>query len=323
MGAVSGGCLEADVVERGLRAARSGRSELATYDTSTEEGELAFDLGCHGVVEILIEPAGAAQGMLSFIGECRRDRVTGAIATVCRATGELQSETGRRVYVRGDRPPLSEIGNASLLAEILPAADAVRLRSHPSMISVSLPRGDAFVYVESVEPPVALTICGAGQDALPLARLAAGLGWRLTVMDHRPALLTADRFEGAQTFRYAAGFDWSGVTLDGRTAAVVMSHSLAHDGAYLDRLLASQVRYIGLLGPRRRADRLVAPRREAHAPISAANLSRIHNPAGLDIGSDSPDEIALAVVAEILAMFAGREGGALRRRLPALGGAES
>ncbi|HVH13537.1 MAG TPA: XdhC family protein, partial [Longimicrobium sp.] len=161
-----------------------------------------------------------------------------------------------------------------------------------------------------VEPDLSLLICGGGTDAVPLARLAAGLGWRVTVADHRPLVLGRGEFAPARMVDcpdpYRLGEQ---VVLSPRTCAVVMSHDRARDSGYLGALLSAGVGYVGLLGPRARADRLLGD----HS-CSAAFAWTVFGPAGLDLGGEGPEAIAVSIVAEILAVTRGRSGGHLRDR---------
>src|SRR5215213_4466934 len=147
--------------------------------------------------------------------------------------------------------------------------------------------GTARVAFELVVPTVRLVICGSGADAQPVARLAQGLGWSVVVVDHRPvALAHAERFPGATVVECASAAEVSkSVALDERTAAVVMSHHYGRDTDYLDALLASEVGYIGLLGPRSRRDRMIAELAERGRRFEASNVEgRLFGPIGLDVG---------------------------------------
>jgi xanthine dehydrogenase accessory factor len=170
-------------------------------------------------------------------------------------------------------------------------------------------------FVEVVEPPLRVLVCGAGHDAIPVARLAAGLGWRVTVADDREVFLTSERFPQATDFVHtepekvaeAAG-------LDRRTYAVVMTHNFLRDLGYLRSLLGTDVAYIGMLGPRARLDRLLENLARDGVQPTEEDLAKIHGPAGLDLGAEGPDEIAAAIVAEILSVRRGRGAGFLRDR---------
>ncbi len=152
--------------------------------------------------------------------------------------------------------------------------------------------GEAEVLVEFVPPPIALVAGGAGRDTAPLARLAGELGWDVHLL----------------------GKDEMPKGLDARTAAVVMSHNLAQDTALLAALLPSPCGYVGVLGSHARTAEILAELvRRGQAPTKR-HLAKLHSPVGLDVGAETPGEVALSIVAEIQAFFTGRRGGALRKR---------
>jgi xanthine dehydrogenase accessory factor len=173
---------------------------------------------------------------------------------------------------------------------------------------VSMEDGER-VLQEPILPPMRLIVCGAGHDAIPLVRQAAELGWRVTVADVRRALLNADRFPGANDFCDADPESAAAaMNPDPRTAVVLMSHNYLRDIAYLGSFLGCELAYLGVLGPRGRTGQMLGELGQAHA------MSRLHAPAGLDIGAEGPEEVARAIVAEILAVTRGRSGLPLRER---------
>jgi xanthine/CO dehydrogenase XdhC/CoxF family maturation factor len=162
---------------------------------------------------------------------------------------------------------------------------------------------------------VRLLICGGGWDAVPLVRIADILGWRIALIDPRPRDAMAERFPAAgQIIESAPAAAANELSFDARTAAIIMTHNYAHDLALLKTLLPSPVPYIGLLGPRHRTQRLLSDLDEQGAAPSPPQLRRLYTPAGLDIGTSNPEEIALAIIAEIQAVLSGRAGGPLRDR---------
>jgi xanthine/CO dehydrogenase XdhC/CoxF family maturation factor len=184
-----------------------------------------------------------------------------------------------------------------------------------SLITVPLKHGSAEVFVESIEPPAPLVIFGAGHDAIPVVRLAKELGWHVTVVDHRSAYATSARFPLADQIVLAAPEDvLSRVRLAEDTLALVMTHNYLRDLKLLETLLPSPVRYLGQLGPRKRTEQLLADLRQRGIHPEPGQLSRLYAPVGLDIGSESPAEVALSVLAEMLAVIANHRGGFGRER---------
>jgi xanthine dehydrogenase accessory factor len=171
-------------------------------------------------------------------------------------------------------------------------------------------------FVEVLDPPLRLVVCGAGHDAIPLVRAASVLGWNVSVVDDRPALLNRDRFPEAKAFvaveEPAEAAKAAGV--DERTFVVVMTHNFLRDKAYIRSLLGSPAAYVGMLGPAARSERLLMELRDEGVEVGDEARGRIHGPAGLDLGGEGPEEIAQAILAEIVAVKRRRAGGFLRDR---------
>jgi xanthine dehydrogenase accessory factor len=280
IGSISGGCLEQDLVERCLRVLASGRAEVVVYDTSAENDLLwGVGQGCHGVIRILMEPIAAPpEWAVAAAGNFREGRPT-----------ELEV--------------IWEAPDASLGTKL--AASATKQAS-------LRPSG---VFSDRILAPPALTIFGAGDDAQPLARIAIELGWNVTVADPRPALPTEARFPGVVARVIAPAEDLVGRSAPAEgSIAVVMTHHFLHDLPLLRDLLPLPLAYLGLLGPKGRADRILADLAADGLTLTAAMRERLHAPVGLDLGADSPQEVALSIVAEIASSLSGRDGSPLRER---------
>ena len=283
-GSISGGCLEGDVQARAEEVRVGRQPRLVRYDL---RGDLDLiwgtGSGCEGLADILVEPLGPDpfRGWLGELAAGLRDR-----RTLCVATGLGQGPDA--VLPLGARQVLAQ-------GEPLPAG--------------------AEALVERFEPPIALWCLGAGEDARPLVQLAATQGWSVGLADHRPAFLEPSRFPEAQALlsgRPEATVPHMG--LDSRSACVLLSHQWERDLEALQLLLPSPVAYIGLLGHRRRGARLLEALAETGFHPTADQLGRLFTPVGLDLGASGPEGIALAVLAEIQAVMAGRPGGHLRDR---------
>jgi xanthine/CO dehydrogenase XdhC/CoxF family maturation factor len=170
--------------------------------------------------------------------------------------------------------------------------------------SIKTATGKVDLLLVPFTPPPALLVCGAGHDAVPVIRLATEMGWKCTVVDHRTGYARADRFPTGCEVRMMQPSELSKKIPLGRVdATVLMTHHLGHDRSYLAQVVAAGIPYIGLLGPRARRDRLLGE-------IGAENV-HVHGPAGLDIGAEMPESIALAIVAEIHAFLNRRDGSML------------
>lgn len=318
-GSVSGGCLEGDVVLRAREVLEKNQAIVTTYDTTSDEDILfGVGLGCRGIIRVLIEPVTpqpAQPDLVRYIQDCLAARQSGVIATVIGVEGTVDVAPGARV-VRGqgnDMP--SDIRDPKLRSAI--ASHLARLSGSEASHSAFFdePGGQVEVFIEMVRPPLPFVIFGAGHDAIPMARLGKDLGWRVTVVDHRPAYATPQRFPEADEVLVATTEEIAQrVRIDADTVALVMTHNYLRDLEALKVLLPSPARYVGLLGPRRRANELLAELDKQSFAITPAQRERLYAPVGLDLGAEGPEGVALSVLAEIQAVVAGRGAGHLRER---------
>jgi xanthine/CO dehydrogenase XdhC/CoxF family maturation factor len=274
IGSISGGCLEEDLVERSRRVAASGRAELAVYDT-TSENDMLWGVGL------------GCHGVVRILLEPLLPRPAWAAALA--------------ENLRSGRPT-----ELSVVWEHSTGALGTRLLGSASGVGV---------FNERIEAPTSLYIFGAGDDAKPLSRMALELGWRVTVADPRPAMPTEDRFPGA--FALVLGPAEELVSRAAPTPgclAVVMTHHYLHDLPLLSQLLPLPLAYLGLLGPRHRAEKMLADLEARGMSVTAAMRSRLRAPVGLDLGADAPDEVALSIIAEMTATLHSRDARPLRDR---------
>lgn len=284
IGSISGGCLEQDVVAHAEKVRASGTHLLLTYDTTSEE-DITFGVGlaCKGIIEIWLEPLSSAMAMLDFYDELVLAGDSGIIATTYKGPS-----AGTRSYFRD---PTEGFRSSTVTDEAGTAT-----------------------FHELVQPPVRLFIFGAGYDAIPLARFAKQLGYEVNVVDRRPAYATRERFPEVDQVMVKDVTDIPELGITKRTAAVIMSHHYLSDRDYLKALLPLSLVYLGLMGPRRRAEKMLQEFSDDGLVFDNELLQKLHNPVGLNIGAEGPDEIALAVLSEITAIFAGRDGGMLRNQ---------
>ncbi|TGE18326.1 XdhC family protein [Hymenobacter elongatus] len=317
-GAISGGCLEGDARRRARQTIQQGRPTIVTYDSTDPDDDLQFGaaLGCQGVVQILLEPLDFqdSDNPLELLRRWAEGvEVPAVVATVFGTAGAGDTaQIGHRLLltapgeVHGNMPVSS-----ALYAGILHDARTTLAAGQPATRHYSLGAGVVRVSFEILRPPVRLTVYGAGNDVQPVVRLAAGLGWRVQVVDGRPAQAQTSRFPEADVVRV---LPLAGVAAEPADAsfALLMTHNYYYDLAVLRHLLAAPTRYIGLLGPRKKYERLLDDLRQ-DVPNAAAQLhGRLYSPIGLNLGAETPEEIALSIIAEIQAVLAGRPAGFLR-----------
>jgi xanthine/CO dehydrogenase XdhC/CoxF family maturation factor len=291
LGLLSGGCLEADLSIHAQRVLETGIPRAIEYDMRGPDDVLfGVGAGCQGALRILLEPAGpgspAAAALVNAGRITRSGRATSLVAV-------HESEQALGTYDAERLSPALLTAAKRALAETM---------SHDIDFEVGGRRTRAFV--QFLAPPPHVLICGAGPDAQPVVSAALGLGWRVSVVDHRPAYAVAQRFPGADVRCADARELRSSVALAECHAAVVMSHHLPSDVAYLREFAEAGVPYyVGLLGPQSRRRRIA---QELGATAEKLR-SRIRGPVGIDIGAVTPEGIALAIISQIHAWLAERE----------------
>jgi xanthine/CO dehydrogenase XdhC/CoxF family maturation factor len=311
IGAVSGGCLEGELCRRAHWWTSESPAVLKTFDTSTQEDNEGFGLGCGGGIDLLLErlpsQAAAAHPLLAQ-EHVTESREAAAVAVVLAAT----AASGLRV---GDRFGRASVEQYPEVARLLDRAAEIGYSFAAELREGEL--AGCRVFVEWLTPPVQMLVCGAGTDAQPVVAQAAALGWSVVVLDQRGDFARAARFpEAARVIVAKDAGALDGVRIDRRTAVIVMSHSFAQDAFFLESLLAKPLGYLGVLGSRRRTlDLLARLGRDTMPP-------ELYAPAGLDIGAETPAQIALSILSEVQATFAGRPGGALRSRDGSIHGRE-
>jgi xanthine/CO dehydrogenase XdhC/CoxF family maturation factor len=295
---LSGGCLEPAVAEAAARVIATGEPALATYDLA-DDSIWGLGIGCSGAVDIRIERLEDEDVTRAWLEALERAEPAVLVTPLAGASGRLLVRQSGVVGQLGD--PRLEVEATSRARRMLAAREA----SGPRAV------GQADLFFEIGEPPPELVIFGAGHDAVPLARQAWTMGFEVTVVDVREAYLTADRFPGAKLVA-AHHSRFAEVLAPGAGRfVVVMNHHVERDQESLRFGLESDARYIGVLGPRSRYQKLLAGFAEQGYVPSPARLARVRSPVGLAIGAETPEEVALSILGEILAVRRGFEGGFL------------
>lgn len=298
-GLVSGGCLEGDLAEHGREVLATGQPRLLTYDLRHDTDQVwGLGIGCDGMFRLLLQPLLAAEDYAPFaaMAACLRGEHVAVTATVVES-GDMRLPVGATLV----KTALD--CSSSSVAEPWRQRLSDGCGGHAAQAAAGLREElcdghRARILYAPLRPLPRLLVLGAGLDAVPLTEMARSLGWRVTVADHRPAYLARGDLGGADaTLHLVPGQLTNTIDTARYAAAIVMSHHLDTDRGWLESLAATAIPYIGLLGPAARGARLLA---ELGA---AAELlrGRLHSPVGLDIGADSPETIALAVLAEVQA----------------------
>ena len=319
VGFISGGCLEADLADRAAEVLTSGRTSTVVYDMrSPDDIVWGLGLGCNGEVRVMLErlAPGEHPFYLRFLDGCVRERRPAVVVSIFDVRGAPRTRIGERVTVGGPEPDATSEFENGLRRRIQHDADEVLLRKKSAVRIYESEDGRVDALLEYVAPTISLVVFGAGGDALPLVRFASGLGWRVRVADNRPGYADGALFKEADAVQLLdyRRLDREAPFIDGTTPVVVMTHHFLNDLDLLDFLLRSDAPYVGVLGPRKRTENLLAELASRGFTPEAAARGRLYGPAGVDIGSETPEEIALAILAEIRAVLNDRDAGFLRRR---------
>ena len=315
LGTISGGCLEADVLERARKVLQTGIPQVITYDTRDNENSLfGLQMGCNGVIRVLLE-SGRDNRLFDFVQDCFALRQSGVIATLIAAPENFGSPLGTRCFFGNMHFPEKNFKDLKFFNKLKLGVREV-LESKRSRCRIfQSPNGEVEFFIELIAPPVSLFIFGAGFDARPVADFAKGLGWRVSVIDHRPSFATNERFPDTDEV-FVLSFEdlQENLSLDENSAAVIMTHNYNRDREILRFLLDSKAYYVGALGPKRRTEKLLEELNAEGADFSGEQLEKLFAPVGLDIGANTPEAIALSIIAEIQSVLNHRKGGFLRHR---------
>lgn len=314
VGMVSGGCLEHDIWEHAQQVAQVGEPRVITYDTTIDEDiQWGFGLGCNGVVQVLIEQLDRGLiNPLTPLADCLRDRLPRVLATVFAVEGKISHlKIGQRLLLQPDDTITTDITEESLHRAIATDAKLALQQASPLTQCYHIATGEIQVLFEVLQPPPHLTLFGAGQDALPVLQFAKAIGWQVTIVDCRAREATMQRFSQADQVCLVHRTQLSRqITVNAQMIAVVMTHNYLDDLAILRVLLSSPVRYIGVLGSKHRTQRLIT---ELSTEMKIES-DRLYAPVGLDIGANTPQEIAIAIIAEIQAVLSNHSAGFLKQR---------
>jgi xanthine dehydrogenase accessory factor len=318
-GAISGGCLEGDALRKALLVMERQQSMLVTYDTMDEDDAvIGVGLGCNGIIQILIEPIDFLNdknpvNYLKSIDKGKKKSVMVSVFSLSEkktpqyGTCLLTDETGTIQGGETIDPVLKEL--------LLQDAKNVLANEQSAFKNYISDKWNLTAFIEFVPPVVTLVAIGAGNDVQPLVEMADILGWETKVVDGRANYARPERFAKACQVLVAKPEEVLNLlTVDAQTVFVLMTHNYNYDKAMLAALIKRNVRFIGMLGPRKKMDRIISELEEEGLKLTAAQRAVIYGPVGLDIGAETSEEIALAVIAEIKAVLTGTNGMSLRQK---------
>jgi xanthine dehydrogenase accessory factor len=321
-GLINAACLESDLSERVKRIIAKGIPELIAYDTTAPDDIiLGLGLGCNGIVQILVEPSQSKvlNDKIAFLERRIAAEEASVLATVFQTSGNTRIQLCDYMALDDERTLNGTIVKTSLASVIRTDATTVLKQQASMQKEYPVENGRVRVFLEFVRPPLRLIVFGAGPDALPLVETAKNLAWHVTVVDHRPAMATKQNAPRADSIVLSRPEELKkSLPLNRNHIAVVMTHNFEIDSKLIQVLLGSPVQYVGLLGPRTKLDTVLQNLDQAGFKPTDEQLDRLHGPIGLDIGAETPEEIALSIISEIKAVTEGRPGGFLKHRKGAI-----
>jgi len=316
-GAISGGCLEGDALRKARLAILNKQPTLVTYDTMDDNSatSLGVGLGCNGIIDVLIEPISEddENNPVRLLERFVETAELAVMATVFDGSGIGKTRLGERLLLNSLGNKYSTISSPEL--EKLVDADTQKafVANRPAICQYSHDGEMVEVLIETLHPGIHLVIFGGGFDAAPVTTMAKNLGWSVTVTDDCVAHLGTKRFPDAENVTLCQRDHVStDITFKRFSAAILMSHNYKYDYAVLRELIKNPPAYLGIMGPRKRFDKMIAQLKDEGAYPGDDWAQRVHSPIGLDLGAETPDEIALSVVSEIQAFFSKAKGGYLK-----------
>ncbi len=313
-GAISGGCLEGDALRKAQAVIFQQKSMLVTYDTTDEDDQkFGIGLGCNGIIQVLIEPIDSEDSCnpVELLKIALENRIPSVLVTVFSLKHSRAEQVGTKVLWKENRAigkPESLESNLweSIQSEIseLDFTNST-IKSYPELDEIS-------VFYESIKPVIRVLLFGAGNDTIPVAKMADLLGWELVLIDGRKTHATDQRFPKAGKIVIASAEEAVGhLEADSNTVALLMTHNFEYEVVVLEHLLPLQLPYIGILGPKKKGLKLMERLQLKGIQVPASN---IYSPMGLDIGAEGSEEIALSALAEIKAVLSKKQPIFLREK---------
>ncbi|WP_102347240.1 XdhC family protein [Bacillus sp. Marseille-P3661] len=297
-GLLSGGCVENDITEHGKEVIETGQAKRIYYDFRNDGDSIwGLGLGCNGAMDIFLE-------LYDPCDEERSSKIENIfsinkptwVATITKSNDSKM--VGEKYFINSENQ-LNEI--CTTFPDIKSACSGKNLPERAQLLSISEDHRNIEVFLDYLEPVPTLALFGAGPDAVPVVAAAKAIGWRVKVIDHRPAYLTKENFPQADELSLIKPGHVPDVAIDENTYSVIMSHHFLQDQLALEKLLLSSAAYIGILGPKTRTNALLEPTLMKYNSENL-DLTRIFSPIGLNINAKTPGEIAQSIISELIAV---------------------
>lgn len=315
-GAISGGCLEGDALRKAQLVMSRQQPMLVTYDTTDEDdAKLGVGLGCEGIIHIMIEPVDTNKpgNPIQLLKTIAAQRQKAVLVTIFSLQDKKGVQPGTCMVRLQDDTTMGEVTDPLLRDAIRADVQQVMHDQYSATKTYLSGPFNTTVFVEFIAPVISLVIAGAGNDTMPLVKMAAVMGWQITIADGRINYATKERFPAANKILVGKPDKLlPQLVVDEQTVFVLMTHNYNYDLAMMRQLLLQPVTYIGVLGPKKKLVKMLDELKEQGVAVRDEQLSTIHGPVGFDIGAETAEEIALSILAEIKAVLAGKAGTSLR-----------
>ena len=315
-GAISGGCLEGDALRKALFVMQEKKAKLVVYDTSNEDDvEVGFQLGCNRIIQVLIEPINndKPNNPISILKEALTTRHYAIVATVF-SLNRNSPQVGTCLLLKEDGTIVKAISDDGLVDLVVNDAKTGLKQRESSIKNYIYEERELTAFVNLIKPQITLVVVGAGNDAMPVVKIAELLGWKVMVVDGRSNYANTKRFSsGCQVIVSKPEKIFSEINIDDQTVFVLMTHNYNYDLAMLRELIIRNVRYIGVLGSGGKMKRMIEELKEQNLNMDN-ELPKIFGPVGLDVGAETPEEIALSIMAEIQTVLYSGTGKHLRHQ---------
>ncbi len=313
-GAISGGCLEGETLRKAMLVMQHKKTMLVTFDSmDDDDSTLSIGLGCNGVVQILIEPVDFSdeKNPVEFLKKISERRQEAILITLFAMDDKRGLQPGTVILnTRAEQFSNLSFYIAELFTTIIGEAYQ---KKHSLIKKFKIEDRHLTAFIDYIVPPVSLIVAGGGNDVIPLVNMAQILGWKTTIVDGRPAYAKAARFASTcSVLNLEASKVAENMHFDQWTVFLLMSHNYKYDLAVLGSLLQKNISYIGILGPKKKYEQMLRELSENGINVSSEKQSHIFSPMGLNIGAESPEEIALSIVSEIQSVLSAKDALPLR-----------
>ena len=315
-GAISGGCLEGDALRKAVFCIHTQTPKLVVYDTSDEEdATIGIQLGCSGIIQVLFEPIDETDPLnpIELLKKAIQKRQNTVLVTLYAPKIKKGDIVGTSMLLE-DSGEFHNNSSFQFVPETLLQDIRETLTVKKSSFKSYQHNDNTFnAFLSFISPPISLVIIGAGNDAIPLQSIAETLGWEVTIVDGRHTYAKIERFSSAcQIIVSKPEKVLQQIPIDEKTVFVLMTHNYNYDYAILKALLDKNIPYIGALGPKKKLDNMITDLKAENIFLNERQKNILYGPVGLELGAETPAEIALSITAEIMSVMNNKKGGSLR-----------